>query len=226
MGIIYKITSPSDKVYVGQTTQTFKERIKNHKKPSSNCTLLKRALDKYGDEMTYEIIEEVPIDQLDEREIYWIKELNSLAPNGYNCSSGGNDKKILSQVLKNNIRDGINETRIKNNGRVGSVYKSPGGYKPRICLNGIVKYISNGIYKTKEEANEILKQYTRDPENFVKPNAPIQINRRPKGSGSVYFIKSRNRWGVEFNRTKLGRFKTKEEAECILENYKRSQISN
>ena len=59
-------------------------------------------------------------------------------------------------------------------------------------------------YKTKEEANEILKQYTRDPENFV-PNAPINLI-DAKGSGSVYFIKSRNSSEVEFKRTKLGRF--------------------
>ena len=47
----------------------------------------------------YEIIEEVPHELLDEREIYWIKYYNSLAPNGYNCSSGGNSKKELSDLL-------------------------------------------------------------------------------------------------------------------------------
>jgi hypothetical protein len=28
-------------------------------------------------------------EHLDDREIYWIKELNSLAPDGYNCNTGG-----------------------------------------------------------------------------------------------------------------------------------------
>jgi hypothetical protein len=49
--------------------------------------LVRRAIDKYGDEMNYELIEEnVPQEQLDEREIYWIKQFNSLAPGGYNCN--------------------------------------------------------------------------------------------------------------------------------------------
>src|SRR5210317_405716 len=53
-GIIYKITSPSGKIYIGQTIHTLEERIKGHNKKSTNCTLLKRAIDKYGDEMVYE----------------------------------------------------------------------------------------------------------------------------------------------------------------------------
>jgi len=57
MGCVYKITSPSGKVYIGQTVKTLHERIKGHKKSSTNCTLLKRAIDKYGDEMKYEYIE-------------------------------------------------------------------------------------------------------------------------------------------------------------------------
>jgi hypothetical protein len=88
-GIIYKISSPSGKVYVGQTIHSFEDRIKGHKKKSTNCTLLKRAIDKYGEQMSYEIIEQVPQSQLDDREIFWIKELNSLTPSGYNCSTGG-----------------------------------------------------------------------------------------------------------------------------------------
>src|SRR5210317_176582 len=100
MGIIYKITSPSNKVYIGQTIHTLEERIKGYKKKSTNCTLLKRAIDKYGIKMVYEVVETIPDELLDEREIYWIKYYNSLAPNGYNCSTGGNNKKELSDLLK------------------------------------------------------------------------------------------------------------------------------
>jgi hypothetical protein len=112
-GIIYKITSPSGKIYIGQTIHTLEERIKGHNKKSTNCTLLKRAIDKYRDKMVYEIIETVPHELLDEREIYWIKYYNSLAPNGYNCSSGGNSKKELSQVLKDNISKGLKIIKLK-----------------------------------------------------------------------------------------------------------------
>ena len=47
---IYKITSPSGKNYIGQTKQAFNERWKGHCKKSSNCLLLKRAIQKYGRE--------------------------------------------------------------------------------------------------------------------------------------------------------------------------------
>ena len=45
---IYVATSPSGKQYVGQTVQTFEDRINSHKSSSSNCTLLKYAIRKYG----------------------------------------------------------------------------------------------------------------------------------------------------------------------------------
>jgi group I intron endonuclease len=105
-GIIYKITSPSGKAYVGQTIRSLKIRMQQHKSKYSECTLLKRAIDKYGDEMKYEIIEDnIPQEQLDEREIYWIKELNSLAPSGYNLTTGGQFSKEYTQELKDRMRD-------------------------------------------------------------------------------------------------------------------------
>ena len=59
--IIYVATSPSGKQYVGQTVQTIKDRIRDHKKSSSNCTLLKKAIKKYGfDNLSWKVIEEIP----------------------------------------------------------------------------------------------------------------------------------------------------------------------
>ena len=134
-GIIYKITSPSGKVYVGQTIQKFNVRIRSHQRKDSKCTLLKRAIDKYGDEMKYEIVEEdVPQEQLDEREIYWINELHSLAPNGYNLNTGGNYKKEITQEAKNNVQNGMNKAKILRDGYLGSVYKQNNLFKPIIFL--------------------------------------------------------------------------------------------
>ena len=208
-GIIYKVTSPSGKIYVGQTVQPFKERIKCHKKVSSNCTLLKRAISKYGDEMVYEIIEEVPIESLDERETYWIKELNSLAPNGYNCSTGGNDKKQLSQVLKDKIKDGVNIQKIEKNGYLGDVVKSNNGFTPRVRQNNKQILLSNGAFKTNEEAIEVLKEYTRYPENFIKTDGSNK--KREKRKGCIF--KSGNRWKVMYKHKYLGTFGTREHAE-------------
>lgn len=59
------------------------------------------------------IIESTPHEMLDDRERYWINEFNSLTPNGYNCSSGGNSKKELSECMKNKISNSVIDNRIR-----------------------------------------------------------------------------------------------------------------
>ena len=78
------------KMYVGQTLDLAR-RMSNHLSSSSNCRYFKRALDKYKpDNFEFSIIEKCESDDdINEREKYWIKELNSLAPNGYNLKEGG-----------------------------------------------------------------------------------------------------------------------------------------
>lgn len=54
------------------------------------------SMNKYGTDKFYmEIIEECNDGDMDSRESYWIKELNTLVPNGYNITSGG---KVLCGV--------------------------------------------------------------------------------------------------------------------------------
>ena len=213
-GIIYKITSPSGKIYIGQTIHTLEERIKGHNKKSTNCTLLKRAIDKYGDEMVYEIIETVPHELLDERETYWIKELNSLAPNGYNCSTGGNNKKELSDLLKDNISKGLKNNKINRDGYLGYTKKKSNGFVPTISTNNKHIYLSNGAFKTKEEAIEVLKEYTRDPENFIKPDGSNK-----KMEGCIHRHKNRIKWTAIYKHKHIGTFITEQDARIALENH-------
>jgi hypothetical protein len=211
-GIIYKVTSPSGKIYIGQTIHTLEERIKGHNKKSTNCTLLKRAIDKYGDEMVYEIIEEVPHKLLDERETYWIKELNSLAPNGYNCSTGGNNKKELSQVLKDNISKGLKINKINRDGYLGYTRKKTNGYIPCVTIKNKVAYLSNGTFNTEKEAIEVLKEYTRDPENFIKPDGSNK-----KNEGCIY--KKCKSWYAIYKHKHIGSFASEQDARIALENH-------
>jgi hypothetical protein len=211
-GIIYKVTSPSGKIYIGQTIHTLEERIKGHNKKSTNCTLLKRAIDKYGDEMVYEIIETVPHKLLDERETYWIKELNSLAPNGYNCSTGGNNKKELSQVLKDNISKGLKINKINRDGYLGYTRKKTNGYIPCVTIKNKVAYLSNGTFNTEKEAIEVLKEYTRDPENFIKPDGSNK-----KKEGCIY--KKCKSWYAIYKHKHIGSFASEQDARIALENH-------
>lgn len=83
--VIYKITSPSNKVYVGQSRNVDK-RFKQYKSMRCNTQkVLLNSLKKYGvDNHVFEIIEECAFEDLNIRERYWQEYYNSLAPNGLN----------------------------------------------------------------------------------------------------------------------------------------------
>ena len=96
-GVIYKLTNTQGgKPYVGQTRQTLDRRIHGHR----NCKV-KRGVDaaiaKYGwENFTAEIIEVCLVEKLNERERFWIRELGTKAPNGYNLTDGGDGGRGLS----------------------------------------------------------------------------------------------------------------------------------
>lgn len=90
--IIYKITNNiNGKIYVGQTVRSLKERISEHKR-HKNCTMYK-AFEKYGFEnFSIEILFETnDIEELNNKEIFYIEQFNCLMPNGYNLCKGGDN---------------------------------------------------------------------------------------------------------------------------------------
>jgi len=94
--IIYKVTNRiNGKVYIGQTKQSLQKRWSNHCCKNSHCSILHSAIEKYGAEnFTVEQIDVAATkDELDKKEIFWISHYNSIAPNGYNISSGGNGNR-------------------------------------------------------------------------------------------------------------------------------------
>jgi group I intron endonuclease len=85
---IYKIVSPSNKIYIGQSVDV-KRRYQEYQKlqckgqPKLHYSLLKYGWDKH----TFELIEQCTEDQLNEREIYWGLKFDVLNK-GLNCSLG------------------------------------------------------------------------------------------------------------------------------------------
>nr|DAP31400.1 MAG TPA: intron associated endonuclease [Caudoviricetes sp.] len=89
-GYIYKYTSPSGKSYIGQTIRSLRERAGHNGKLYKGSYEFYRAIKKYGfDNFEVEILAEVPKQQLDKAEIKYIQLFNTLIPNGYNISAGG-----------------------------------------------------------------------------------------------------------------------------------------
>lgn len=85
---IYKITNIlNGKVYIGQHKQVSTKAVDKY---MGSGVLIKKAQLKYGlSNFTKEILEECTAENKDEREEFYIKQYNSLVPNGYNITRGG-----------------------------------------------------------------------------------------------------------------------------------------
>lgn len=109
-GYIYKYTSPSKKVYIGQTINSIKRRA-NNGNGYKRCSAFWHAIQKYGwENFTFEILIKLEledkdklIDLLNELEERYILEYNSLTPNGYNIRNGGNNF-YYSEYTKNKMK--------------------------------------------------------------------------------------------------------------------------
>lgn len=85
---LYKITNNiNNKIYIG-ITNNYKKRWANH---GLEDTVISKAIKKYGkNNFTFEVLlDNIPIEQIDEYEIKYIQKYNSLVPNGYNVAKGG-----------------------------------------------------------------------------------------------------------------------------------------
>ena len=135
---IYKITNlTTQKIYVGQAVS----HILNHKRyrpyghegrfrchiseafsaKKNQCHFLNNAIRKYGvADFVVELVERCETEDSNDREIHYIKELNSLYPNGYNLKNGGavfthsdESKKRVSDGVISYFKDKKNQ-RFKN----------------------------------------------------------------------------------------------------------------
>lgn len=94
-GRIYKITNNiNGKLYIGQTIYPLSYRYTNHLSDARNGRgyAMASAIRKYGqNNFKIELVEECDEDQLNDLEVKYIKQYNSVTPNGYNLTHGGDD---------------------------------------------------------------------------------------------------------------------------------------
>ena len=161
-GFIYKITNKlNNKVYIGQTIQKPIERFYQHCAKKCDKYILNmvihKAIFKYGkDNFTFEVIEEVPKQQLNEREEYWIKYYNSYT-DGYNSTKGG-------QKGNKSFKDIDNKTIIeqyqqgKSLRTIGKMFNIDKATVKSILIRNNIKLRTTRTYKLSQEdrANIIL----------------------------------------------------------------------
>lgn len=161
-GFIYKITNNlNNKVYIGQTIQKPIERFYQHCAKKCDKYILNmvihKAIFKYGkDNFTFEVIEEVPKQQLNEREEYWIKYYNSYT-DGYNSTKGGQKgnkpfKDIDNKAIIEQYQQG------KSLRTIGKMFNIDKATVKSILIRNNIKLRTTRTYKLSQEdrANIIL----------------------------------------------------------------------
>lgn len=170
MGYIYCITNLiNSKRYVGKTTTTINKRFIEHCQDSQRerCEQrpLYRAMNKYGIEnFKIEELEYVEDDSLlSDKEIYWIKELETFGSKGYNATKGGDGsilydhKEIIELYNMGYSTAQVSEKIGCDNSLVTKVLKA-NGIKPRATSKQVQQYDLAGNYiQTFDSVPEAVK---------------------------------------------------------------------
>lgn len=166
MGYIYKITNlNNNKCYIGQTSRSYKDRWAEHKRdkrkePYCNWPLYRMLNSTQEEDISWEVIEEISNDKLNEREIYWIKYYNS-KDDGYNCNYGGNNgtKYNYEKVLEYWLNEGK-----RNFTKTAKYFNTDKGY-----ISDIVKSMGYEA-RSWEEINQNDHDSTKRKVNQIDPN--------------------------------------------------------
>lgn len=103
---IYKIQNKvNNKVYIGQSIDIVRRFIRHKTQMRTNALQYPLYLDSkiYGlDNFDFSIIEECKVEELDEREKFWIKHYDSYV-NGYNQTFGGSGKSSIVKISNEDL---------------------------------------------------------------------------------------------------------------------------
>lgn len=201
-GIIYMYTSPSGKSYIGQTWNEA-ARKRDHRINKSYCggSLLHKAIVKYGyKNIIYCILHsgienQEELNQLEQEDIRY---RNTMAPNGYNLSSGGSNGCSFSEQSKKKISDSLightvpEDVREKIRSKlIGKSYVSPEGrekiskrHKGRILNDSQLECLKKGREKPRSEqameaSKKALIEYVLTDEDRRKKSERTTGNKNP-----------------------------------------------
>lgn len=191
MGFIYKIYNDiNEKVYIGQTGLTVEHRFKEHIAKARGEERKKlpiyNAMRKYGIEHFFvEQIEET--EDLDEREIYWIKQYNSYE-NGYNATlgGGGNAKRDYQKII-NLYKEYQNATT------VAKLIGCERHLVYRVLKANHIKVISSAEL-AKKNRSKLIGQYDKNTLELIKiyPSATEAGRQIGNNGASAHIIKCAN----------------------------------
>lgn len=192
---IYKTTNLiNNKIYVG------KDRLHRDNYYGSGV-IIRRAILKYGKEnFKKEILEECEFEkELNEKEKFWIKELNSIVPNGYNITPGGEGgDTFTNNPNKEQIREKYKERpKPKITGK--SLEEVYGNKKAQIIRNNLSNSHKNlpGFWMNKRRKDETKNKISNTVRKLHKDgklksfgtlikDGIIKLNRKGKTYEEIY----------------------------------------
>lgn len=201
---IYKITNlVNGKVYIGQSRQ-IEKRWTQHKKTikflEQDKWYNKIYLDMYSlgiENFSFEVVEECTIEELNDREEYWIKYYNS-QENGYNITSGGDCTGKLSSCDVKEIIDllsddkimidkiaemyNVSDTTIRNINRGDEFYNSELEYPIRPYSKSIKMRLRDG---------NVIKNKNYKDGKYICPICGCEITNKANVCVKCYNMKSR-----------------------------------
>lgn len=227
---IYKITAPNGKSYIGQNlpgvhaklkakpgrvkfslkVYGLKDIMKQHCSKNSHCTLLRRSIKKYGwENMKVEVLLQCAQEQLNHYEQQMIKAWDTLAPNGLNCTTGGEAGKRLSMETRQKIsehhKQALFEGHMVMPSWSGRRHTEESKQKISTKLKGRSKSLSEEQKMKKKQQAQGCVSLRKDSGKF-KAMIPKSWNNGKKGS--------------------LGSFDTEEEAWAAIAEYKAEHVDS
>ena len=163
MGVIYLRTNKiNGKKYVGLTTdlKARQNRWNNLNLPYAG-NVINNAREKYGIEsFGFEILKECEDNELNQWEIYYIKELNTKVPYGYNMTDGGGGKSGFT--ISNETKKKLSEThKGKTTWMKGKHHSEETKKKLSEAIKGkhINGKLSKPVLQINKDTNEIITEF-------------------------------------------------------------------
>lgn len=171
---IYKITSPTGKIYIGQSVNIVR-RFKTYRSSISrsiNQTKLYNSFKKHGiQNHTFEIQEECSIDMLNERERYWQEYYDVIGENGMNCRLTESDDYKGRFSVDSKIK-------MRKSAKKRILTKEEIEKRTEYLVKSNIK--RKGIPKSKEQRDKISKTLTGRKNYFFRdfnhPNSVIVLD--------------------------------------------------
>lgn len=180
-GIVYKATCLiNGKIYVGQTVRILAQRIKEH--TIGKKGLFARAIKKYGMlNFVFEVIDTADnrLD-LNEKEILWINKLNSITPNGYNLTVGGEGcngcvRSEETRLKMSNARRNISE-EVRNKLRsaaIGRKHTQESKDKMRYAKTGTTASAETKARQSISQSGKIMSLEARRKVSVARSGKPL-----------------------------------------------------